>query len=354
MEAIYYVMSWLCHRKCEHCYESRFKPYYGEEQARMIREMTSAYPKIIANLPERMTYLDLADPSQDGSLPEKQGRVILSGGEILLKQVREVITYPAMELLYDKYRNHGGVEITIQTTGDLLNDQIVDELLQHHVGHINVSGLDLHHDGIDPEKLQEKLTRLFEAHGMTHREQTQTQSQYRPVGRIEKGPFFNFYGAVPGSWIGELWPRGRTMENEISTATLKENFCARRSGGVDFLQYRHSGSKVSIEPNGNVYPCCVKTKAPIGCAADEPLEAILARYVGNPVYEAISMGRPERMGLSHGWSVEKFIEKSIVRLPSGKLYQNLCVGCDRFHEEVLMNRPPLVSIQRESKKSTRI
>src|SRR5262245_57091867 len=180
MEAIYYVMSWICHRKCEHCYESRFKPYYGEEQTRMISEMASAFPKIIANLPERMTYLDLADPLPDGSLQEKPGRVILSGGEILLKQVREVITYPAMEMVYDKYRNNGGVEITIQTTGDLVTDQIVDELLEHHVGHINVSGLDHHHEGINPEKLREKLTLLFESRGMTHREQTDTQSSSGP------------------------------------------------------------------------------------------------------------------------------------------------------------------------------
>ena len=140
---------------------------------------------------------------------------------------------------------------------------------------------------------------------------------------------------------GLVAARLRTKSRRL---TLKDNFCGRRSGGIDFLQYRHSGSKVSIEPNGNVYPCCVKTKAPIGCAADEPLEAILARLVGNPVYEAISMGRPERMGLSHGWSVEKFIEKSTTQLPSGKLYQNFCIGCDKFHEEVLMAPAALISL----------
>ena len=48
------------------------------------------------------------------------------------------------------------------------------------------------------------------------------------------------------------------------------------------------------------------------------------------------MGHPERMGISHGWTIEEFIEKSTVTLPSGKVYQNLCVGCDRFHEEVLI------------------
>lgn len=47
------------------------------------------------------------------------------------------------------------------------------------------------------------------------------------------------------------------------------------------------------------------------------------------------MGHPERMGLSAGWTLETFLEKSKVLLPSGRTYQNLCIGCDRFHEEVL-------------------
>jgi len=74
---------------------------------------------------------------------------------------------------------------------------------------------------------------------------------------------------------------------------------------------------------------------PLGNVAEQALEQILAHHVGNPVYEAISMGHPERMGIAHGWSVENFMARSTTTLPSGKLYRNLCIGCDRFHEEVL-------------------
>ncbi|HEU0122913.1 MAG TPA: hypothetical protein VFQ91_20455 [Bryobacteraceae bacterium] len=87
MEAIYYVLLWLCHRKCAHCDESRFRPYFGAEQARLIDEMRDAFPRVIANLREKMTYLDLADADEHGQLREKPGRVILSSGETLLKQV---------------------------------------------------------------------------------------------------------------------------------------------------------------------------------------------------------------------------------------------------------------------------
>ena len=144
--------------------------------------------------------------------------------------------------------------------------------------------------------------------------------------------------ATPDLWIGKLWPRGRARENELSTAALADNFCNRWSGGLNFLQYRHSGSEVSVEPNGNVYPCCIKTKMPIGNLLVQKLEDILEGLIGNPIYEAISMGHPERMGATKGWSVEKFLEKSKTVLASGRVYQNLCIGCDRFHEEVMMAR----------------
>jgi hypothetical protein len=204
--------------------------------------------------------------------------------------------------------------------------------------------MDAFHEGFETEaardKLKRKLTEMFEARGM----QPSGRLGARPVDEALGMPTFSFFGATPDSWIGPIWPRGRAHENELSTATLANNFCNAWSGGLNFLQYRHSGSEVSIEPNGNVYPCCLKTRAPVGSVAERPLEEILEGRIGNPVYEAISMGHPERMGLAHGWTVEKFLEKSRVTLPSGRVYQNLCVGCDRFHEEVLSSAAGLVTI----------
>ncbi|MBI1357126.1 MAG: radical SAM/SPASM domain-containing protein [Acidobacteria bacterium] len=344
MESIYYVLSWLCHRRCPHCYEDRFHPYYGEELERVAAEAREAFPRVIANLPPRMTFLDLADPLPEGGLRAKRGRIILAGGEILLQAVRESVLYPALELLHQKYRDVGGVELIVQTTGDLVTDRIIGELLDHHVSKISVSGLDAFHEGMETEaardKLRGKLTALFEARGM----RPDAGEPPLPADQPPGPPEFSFFGATPDSWIGPLWPRGRAFENELSTATLTDNFCNGWSGGLNFLQRRHSGSEVSIEPNGNVYPCCMKTRAPIGNVAETPLEQILDARVGDPVYEAISMGHPERMGLGRGWSVEKFLEKSRTTLPSGRIYQNLCVGCDRFHEEVLGAAPGLVKI----------
>ena len=75
MESIYYVMCWACHRRCKHCYEDRFRPYVRGELDAVVAEAQRNFPKIIASLPARMTYID---PDEG----EKTSRVILSGGEI--------------------------------------------------------------------------------------------------------------------------------------------------------------------------------------------------------------------------------------------------------------------------------
>ena len=227
----------------------------------------------------------------------------------------------------------------------MLNEGILGDLLDLHVHVVSVSGLDAFHAGLEQESareaLKQKLAAMFLAHGMLPLPAAPNRTGYGD----EQRRYFSFFGATPDQWIGKIWPRGRAQANSLSTATLADNFCNAWSGGLNFLQYRYSGSEVSVEPDGNVYPCCMKTQLAIGSLLDERLEAILDRLVGNPVYEAISMGHPERMGISHGWTVEKFFEKSKVTLPNGRVYQNLCIGCDAFHREVLMEqRAQFVSI----------
>lgn len=335
MESIYYVMSWACHRRCKHCYEDRFRPYTRDELGSVVTQSTNNFGRIVEAFPERMTYLDLDDPCEDGSLPEKTGRVILSGGESLLDPIRTEVTYPVVKRLGAKYAGRGGVKIVVQTTGDLVTERTVAELLDRGVYMISVAGVDDFHVGIDgPEKQRafvDRLSQLFETAGMR-------PSVGLPANRKwheGDGPLYSFFGATPDSWIGKIWPRGRAWENDLSRATIADNFCNRWSGGLGFLQHRYSGSEVSVEPTGDVYPCCLKTKRPIGNLIEDNLIDILDSLVGEPAFEAISMGHPERMGISQGWSVETFLERSKTTTPTGRPYQNLCIGCDAFHDELL-------------------
>jgi hypothetical protein len=286
-------------------------------------------------MPERMTYLDQEDPLPDGSFPERTGRVIISGGESLLEATRERVTYRVIEALVAKYRERGGVRVVVQTTGDLVTPAIIGDLLARGVWMISVAGVDDYHVGMEGAGKQAafraRLSAMFDAAGM----RASGLSVGNRKWHQEEGPVYSFFGATPDAWIGKIWPRGRGWENGLSTAGIADNFCARWSGGLNFLNHRYGGSEVSIEPDGSVYPCCVKTKMPIGNLVEERLTDILDSLAGDPVYEAINAGKPERMGLTMGWSVEDFLAKSRTVAPGGKPYANLCIGCDRFHEEVL-------------------
>jgi len=335
MESIYYVMSWLCHRSCKHCYEDRFRPYKGAELDRVVAEASKNYPEIIASFPSRLTYLDRNDVDEMGNPREKIGRIILAGGEVLIPPIREAVLYPALDLLREKYGSQGGVKIVIQTTGEHLTPKVLDELLKRGVWMITISGMDAYHKGLETIEernlLQKSLQTLLDSRRLKpFREGIDSWGC-----AVDSGPWYLFFGATPGSWIGKLWPRGRALKNELTMATMDDNFCNAWSGGLNFLVSEHNGSEVTIDPTGDVYPCCLKTKRSIGNVTTTALDDILKSVKGNPIYEAISSGHPERMGLTRGWSEEKFIEQSTVRLPSGKTYRNLCFGCDRFHEAIV-------------------
>jgi hypothetical protein len=112
---------------------------------------------------------------------------------------------------------------------------------------VSVASTDDYHVGLEGAAKQqafvEKLTRLFERHGLRESGVAATDRKWLE----EPGPLFSFFGAQPDSWIGKLWPRGRAWENGLSTASLADNFCNRWSGGLGFLEHRFEGSEVSIE-----------------------------------------------------------------------------------------------------------
>ena len=254
MESIYFVISYLCHRTCEHCYDDRFRPYYGEELQGVVSQSLGSVPLVIDNLPDRMGYLDWSDCSAQQRPAERRGRIILAGGEVLLDAVREPVLYPAIRQIHAKYAQAGGVDVLVQTTGDVLTEPILDELLALGVRCISVSSLDAYHKGIDTpetqERLRSKLTAWFTARAM---EPSPRDTKEMAEGGDSGKQYYHFFGATPESWIGPLWPRGRAMQNELSVATMSHNFCNQWSGGLGFLDYRNAGSEVSIEPDGSVY-----------------------------------------------------------------------------------------------------
>lgn len=342
LESLYWAITWVCTRACPHCYDDRFRPYPAGERGRLTAAAWRVARRVVAHLPETFTYRDPEEEDDRGAFRVRPGRIVLSGGEVLLEPTRSRLLYPLLDLLRERYG--AGVRLVVQTAGDLLTEAVIEELLRRGVWMISISSIDpFHGDAGRAEDLRQRLSAAFARAGV--RPSALSAEHRRWVD--EEGPRYSFFGATPEAWIGKLWPSGRAWRNGLSTARWADNFCANWSGGMHFLNLGRSGSEVAVDPEGNLYPCCRKTRLPYGNLTEEPLTAILESLVGVSPFEAITAGVPERMGLSFGVDPDRFFELSRTVDPAGRPYRNRCIGCDRIHEEHLA---PLLARLREARR----
>ncbi len=336
MQSIYWVLSWACHRKCRHCYDDRFRPYVRGALSEVVGEGQAAYRAIIANLPDEMRWLDEATGRRTRTT------LILAGGELLIDGVREELFYPVLAALTERYGSKAP-KIAIQTTGDVLTPDILDECLARGVESIAIASIDDYHVGMKGDKkfaFMRDMRALMASRGVTEvsiggeKDKRLRAPERRPPAG-QDGPVFLFFGAQEDLWIGELWPRGRAMTNGLTKAGYETNFCARWSGGRNFLNIGKQGSEVAIEPDGSVYPCCLKTGAPLGSLTEERLEDMLESVSGLPAIQALNDGDPERMGEVYGWDRETFRARSSVIDGRGRTIENMCLGCDACFSEHL-------------------
>jgi hypothetical protein len=336
LQSIYWVLTWACHRRCVHCYDDRFRPYAAAALARLVEEGRRAHPRILANLPDDPTWLN------ERTGQRERTQVTLAGGELLIDGVLDELFFPLLAGIRDRWGS-AGPTIAMQTTGDVLTAERLDALLARGVAAIAIASVDDYHAGMQGERkfrFMERVRALMASRGV--REVSlgiEKHSRLRAGARAEPppgvGPTYLFFGAQPELWIGELWPRGRALQNGLSHADYTTNFCARWSGGKDFLRIGRAGSEVAIEPDGSVYPCCLKTRAPLGNLTEERLEDVLASVATLPALQAIDRGEPEAMGAHDGWSQETFRARSAIRDGAGRLIENRCIGCDQYFVERL-------------------
>lgn len=329
MEAIYWVLSWACHRRCPHCYDDRFRPYVRDDLARVVGEGQAAYQRILANLPDDFSFVDRKGVRRPGLL-------VLAGGELLIDGVREELFYPALEAIRERWPT-GGPRVSVQTTGDILTPEHVRAMLARGVTTIAIASIDDYHAGHQGDAkfaLMDRIRTMMAPLGLQEiglggvtDDRLKAPAPARDRGNA---PSFLFFGAQPELWIGELWPRGRAWANGLVNATYETNFCARWSGGKNFLNHGEAGSEVAIEPDGSVYPCCLKTGAALGKLTEEKLTDILDSLKGHPAFEAINAGDPEAMGLANGWSRDDYRAASNLTDPKGREVANVCLGCDAY------------------------
>jgi organic radical activating enzyme len=282
MESIYWAFTHNCNQYCGHCYN-----HSGPGGSTITAAEATA---VIDHLPQPR-------------------RLTLSGGEPLVEQ--ELLLHI---LRTAKSRFGDETRLALQTNGDLLDAATLDDLLDAGVQGISVASQDAYHAKRDG--LRERLTALLESRGLEQVDVGNPQTS-KPKQRT-----FSFWGATPDLWLGGLWARGRALRNDISLRDPDHNFCSLWSGALGFLDDDSTRQEIAIQLT-KVYPCCPGTVEALGDVAEEPLEAILERHRGDPMWEALNRGEPSEMGIVAGVDIE-FASQRIKELG------NVCLWCDEY------------------------
>ena len=288
-ETIYWVFTQLCNDKCNHCYNSS-----GPQGTRMTDEECL---QIIANLPDKI------------------GKIILSGGEPLAEKKQ-------LYMILDKLKERYGADqkITLQTNGDLMTATILDTLLEKGVKGISIASLDRFHKYAGA-KLDD-LKKLFDSKGMVD------AMPYIRIGKKknELDPSwktYSYFGANEEMWLGGNWARGRAMDHDIWMKDPNHNFCAIQSGARNFLGgYTDVIQEVSIQLWA-LNPCCPSTKYPLGDIRKNKVADVLKRISQNKVFQVLNTGNPLKMGEHIGITADE-AKKDL------DVVQNICLYCDLF------------------------
>jgi organic radical activating enzyme len=286
-QSLYWVFTHRCNDDCAHCYN--LSSPHGDTMT--VDECLA----IVENLPDRVD------------------RLILSGGEPLTERPK---LHAILEALRDNYQ--GETQVMLQTNGDLLTAERLDEILARGVSRIDIASVDRFHKHQGERRAQ--LEELFRSRGMVDDATGPliTREDYLKRGVVSYG----FWGANEDSWLGGNWARGRAMETGVWTRDGEHNFCAVLSGGRGFLGGTELPQEISIQL-WKINPCCPGTLHPLGDARRERVADVLRRVAGSPVFHKLNEGDPYAMGESLGISAEEGHRRA------GEL-GNVCLWCDEF------------------------
>ena len=291
-EIVYWVFTQLCNDQCGHCYNNS-----GPHGQRITEEDCL---NIIANMPNKI------------------GKVILSGGEPLAEKNK---LYLILDALIEKYGR--SQIISIQTNGDLMNEKILDTLLAKGLKSINIASLDRYHK--HQGSRLDVLKTLFDSRGMIDNTEfmlDEDKQKKMPEGAI----IYSYFGANEQMWLGGNWARGRAFDNNIWMQNPEHNFCKIRSGARNFLGgHTDTVQEVCIQLWA-INPCCPGTKFPMGDARTEKVADVLLRMTHSPIFQQLNNGEPYKMGESLGIT-EQFAKER------GKDLKNICLWCDEFFTE---------------------
>lgn len=288
IESIYWVFTQRCNDECDHCYN------------------LSGPKGTTITLDECLAIVD--------NLPASCDRIILSGGEPLTERAK---LFAILDALRSKYGE--GVQIMLQTNGDLLTPGRLDELLERGVTRIDIASMDRFHKHAGKRK--DELEALFLSRGM---------KGDNPDPLIEKetylkdAPSYGFWGANEEMWLGGNWARGRAFEKQLWKKDGHHNFCSILSGARGFLGGTELPQEISIQL-WRINPCCPGTLHPMGDARTEKVADVLERVALSPVFKKLNTGDIYGVGESLGIDSDTGKTRAIA-------LKNVCLWCDEFFD----------------------
>lgn len=290
-ESLYWVFTHRCNDDCAHCYN--LSSPHGD---------TLTLEDCLAVV---------------GNLPSRVDRLILSGGEPLTERPK---LHAILEAVRDKYlvQSGGETQVMLQTNGDLLTGERLDEILARGVSRIDVASMDRFHKHQGERRAQ--LEELFRSRGMVDDATGPliTREDYLKRGVASYG----FWGANDDFWLGGNWARGRALETGVWKRDGEHNFCAVLSGGRGFLGGTELPQEISIQL-WRINPCCPGTLHPLGDARRERVADVLRRVSESPVFHKLNEGDPYAMGESLGITAEEGHRRA-------RELGNVCLWCDEF------------------------
>ena len=289
-ESIYWVFTHLCNDSCAHCYNLS-SPRGGKLDWEECGQ-------IIQNLPDRV------------------GRIILSGGEPLVE--KEKLVFIVKEL-QKKYK--GKSQVMLQTNGDLLSGPVLDELIESGISRFDIASMDSYHK-LKGSRLEE-IASLFEERNIPcDTDGLVIQEENLPTTFSLS---WGYWGATDDLWLGGNWARGRALESGVWKKDPNHNFCAIKSGAIGFLNGAPGiAQEISIQL-WKIHPCCPGTKFPLGDARKEKVEDVLDRVKDHAVFQSLDQGNPFSMGETVG------VKKAYAEKRCGEL-KSVCLWCDEFFE----------------------
>lgn len=286
-ESLYWVFTQRCNDQCAHCYN-----------------LSGPRGQVIG-VEECLAIV--------GNLPALIDRLILSGGEPLTERPK---LYAILEAVRERYGN--ATQVMLQTNGDLLTGERLDEILARGVSRIDIASIDRFHKLEGQRKAE--LEALFRSRGMLDEA---TGPLIKREDYLQRGILsFGFWGATEDMWLGGNWARGRALETGVFKKDGDHNFCAILSGAKGFLGGTELPQEISIQL-WKINPCCPGTRRPLGDARIENVAEVLRRHAESPVFQALNQGDAYAMGESLGISAEHGRQRA-------RELGSVCLWCDEF------------------------